>query len=105
MVPKLAIRAQKEIALSIRMGLDPLAIVQNKIKAESFAGESITYGDNVDVNPRIDLYLSALLVDQDLDGLRFKVQAGGTGKQFGIRDNGTFDDGTPANLGYLNGEF
>lgn len=63
-ISPLLIKAQKELAISISLGYDPMAVVTAGIKSESFAVFSTTYRDDVGSYtqiPKVDAILAPLL--------------------------------------------
>jgi hypothetical protein len=70
-------KAQNEIAKSIGEGYDPLARTERLVKTKTFDKFSKTYEDgDSSYNPKVDLFLSPLLLVSDGGGIVFKTSVG-----------------------------
>lgn len=98
-VPKQAKRAENEIALSIHNGIDPLGINERVIKQDTFGPSTTIYAtEDVETNPRIDLYLNPLLdIPLDDNAMHFTIDCGDLGFARGCSRCGSNYNGTCCN--------
>lgn len=68
-------KAECEIIISLQQGYDPLAVIERAVKEEAFASFKQVYMDNSvtnSINPKINMWLSPLLVNEG--GLQFRIE-------------------------------
>lgn len=78
-IPEDLKQGQMEVALSIDSGIDPLAPIERSTKKEVVGPIEVEYMDNSvssEINPKINAYLSKLIVGGSTGGIQFVVSRG-----------------------------